>query len=582
MGYRQRELFESEPGLIATKVEDQWFDRKSVRVDPAALANVLVGFANADGGTLVIGVENDGTVSGVDAHPDRVNRLRQAAMNFTSPPVRHTVDLVPCSSATGGPDHVLVLEVHPSDQLHRTHRDEVYRRVGDETRRLGEDDIRELAFDKGERPFDGMPAPDVTIADLDRAALRTFADRIGAGDDVERAMQARGLVASRQGDEVLTWSSLLLFGRSPQAWLPGAHVRILRYDGLQANPGTRGNLVFDRRVAGTLSNQIAAAQEIMAHQIRQVTRLDERTGRFVTIPELPEFAWLEAIVNAVTHRSYSRHGDHIRVILFDDRLEVESPGRLPGPVRLDNIRRTRYSRNPRISRTLADLGLVQELNEGMKRLFDEMARANLPEPLLRQTDSGFVVTLYNRFRLGPDEISRMLDLLPTAVHAVLDRLIELGRVTTGEAADLSGLSVPTIRRYFAALEHAVLLERVASSATDPQAFWRSGLTFDGLWRARRSAVVVAKSPGTGGASFQRATGLVPESFASVVRELFLVRRMTTGDAATLSGLSLPTVRRYFGLLERDGVIERVATSSRDPQAYWLVREDDLNSDSRPS
>lgn len=456
--YRQRALFEAEPALISTKVEDQWFDRKSVRIDPAALANVLVGFANADGGTIVIGVENDGTVSGVDAYPERVNELRQAAMKFTAPPVRHTVDLVACTSGSGASDHVLVLEVHPSDQLHRTHRDEIYRRVGDETRRLGDEDTRELAFDKGERPFDGMPVPDVSLSDLDRAALLAFATRIGVEDDIERALQVRGLVTSRHGEQVLTWGSVLVFGRSPQAILPGAHIRILRYDGLQALPGTRGNLVFDRRVEGTLPDQISEAREIMSHQIRQITRLDERTGRFVTIPELPEFAWLEAIVNAVTHRSYSRQGDHVRVILFDDRLEVESPGRLPGPVRIDNIRRTRYSRNPRISRTLADLGVVQELNEGMKRLFEEMTRAGLPEPLLRQTDAGFVVTLFNRSRLGPDEIDRMLDLLPVAVHAVLDRLVERGRVTTSEAADLSGLSVPTIRRYFSALEHAGLLE----------------------------------------------------------------------------------------------------------------------------
>lgn len=107
--------------------------------------------------------------------------------------------------------------------------------------------------------------------------------------------------------------------------------------------------------------------------------------------------------------------------------------------------------------------------------------------------------------------------------------------------------------------------------TDPQSFWQSGLSFDTLWRSRRSALDATGSEGVGEASRQRAMDLVPERFAPVVRELFLVGRVTTGDAAGLSGLSLPTVRRYFGILEREGIIERLATSSRDPQAFWTVR-----------
>ncbi|MBA3530085.1 MAG: putative DNA binding domain-containing protein [Propionibacteriaceae bacterium] len=345
MQYRQRDLFEADPELATTKPEDQWFDRKSVRIEPTALANVLVAFANADGGTVIVGVENSGDVTGIDRYVDEVNRLRQAAINFTAPHVRHTTVPIACVTSTGLADHLLVLEIHPSDYLHRNHRGEVYKRVGDQTRRLDDDDVRELAFDKGERPFDGLPVPDTSMRDLDPDALQVFAARIGAERDVDRALRVRGLVSFANDKPIVNWGAILLFGIDPQSFLPGASIRILRYECIRPQPGTRSNLVFDRRIGGRLPEQIESARQVMFNQLREVTRLDEDTGQFVTIAELPRFAWLEAIVNAVTHRSYSLQGDHVRVSLFDDRMEVASPGRLPGPVRIDNIRQTRFSRN---------------------------------------------------------------------------------------------------------------------------------------------------------------------------------------------------------------------------------------------
>jgi ATP-dependent DNA helicase RecG len=278
VSYRQRHLFEAQPELAVTKTEDHWFDRKSVRVDPAALANLLVGFANADGGTVVIGVEKDGEVTGIDAYTEHVNTLRRTAIDFTSPPVRHTADVLPCTTSRGRPDHLLVIEVHPSDQLHRNHRGEVYRRIGDQTRRLGDEDARELAFDKGERPFDGLPVPDAALSDLDPLAVQAFAGAIGAGTDGERALRVRGLVTERDGRPAVTWGALLLFGTHPQSFLPGATIRILRYEGLRPQPGTRSNLVFDRRVDGPLPAQIEAARQVMLNQLRQVTRLTRRAG----------------------------------------------------------------------------------------------------------------------------------------------------------------------------------------------------------------------------------------------------------------------------------------------------------------
>lgn len=481
--YQQRHLFKANPPLMATKGEDQWFDRKSARIAPAALADVMIGFANAEGGTILVGVEDDGRITGLGNDVSRLNGLQQAAIDFTEPLVRHATDTISCETDSGATGEVLAIEIPPSDRVHRNRRGDVFLRFGDQTRRLGPDEIRELTFDKGEHPFDATPAPGASMGDLAEGALASFAERIGTPGDPRRALRVRHLLTDREHTERVTWGALLLFGRTPEAALPQAYLRFLRYEGTEPQTGTRLNLVFDRRIEGSLPEQIERAQEVMVNQVRQITRLDE-TGRFVTIPEIPRFAWLEAIVNAVTHRSYSLQGDHIRVKMFDDRIEVESPGRLPGPVRIDNIRNTRFSRNPRISRVLADLGVVRELNEGVNRMFEEMTAARLPEPRFRQTDAGVQVTLFNTSDADRAQLESMLALVPDSLVPVLNELFAEGRITTGRAAEITGVTAPTVRRYLRILEDARWIERVARSPKDPNSHWRLSTSLRGRWHLR--------------------------------------------------------------------------------------------------
>lgn len=107
-----------------------------------------------------------------------------------------------------------------------------------------------------------------------------------------------------------------------------------------------------------------------------------QSGFFEPTHRIPEGAWLEGLVNAVVHRSYSMMGDHIRVEIFPNRLEIFSPGRFPGladprhPLQIP-----RFARNPRIARVLSDMGVTRELGEGIKRMFEEMRRRGLSDPI---------------------------------------------------------------------------------------------------------------------------------------------------------------------------------------------------------
>jgi ATP-dependent DNA helicase RecG len=182
---------------------------------------------------------------------------------------------------------------------------------------------------------------------------------------------------------------------------------------------------------------------------------------------LPQDAWLEAVVNAVIHRSYSISGDHIRVEIFDDRLEVESPGRFPGVADSgDPLRITRFARNPRIARVCADLNLGQELGEGIRRMFEEMRLAGLADPLYRQTAGSVRLTLTSA------PVDRELEeRLPKGARDLVRIIREEGRASTGDLVEATRLSRPVVIRQLRALREAGLLDWTGNSKQDPRAYW---------------------------------------------------------------------------------------------------------------
>lgn len=158
------------------------------------------------------------------------------------------------------------------------------------------------------------------------------------------------------------------------------------------------------------------------------------TGKFERQGIIPRDAWLEGVVNAVVHRSYSIGGDHIRVEIYDDRIEVSSPGRFPGVARADDPRSVpRFARNPRIARALADLRFGQELGEGIRRMFDEMRTAGLVEPLYRQTAASVTLVLAAT-PLDPDVAAQ----LPSGSRQVMEVIRAAGGLSTGDIATEGG------------------------------------------------------------------------------------------------------------------------------------------------
>ena len=373
--------------LLLTETEGQWFDRKSARIAPRDLAETLVAMANAEGGMIAIGLSN-GLCEGVDANPEAHNAWRQAGIDFTTPPVRFIAELLPGINHLGDPDRLFVINVPPGRQVHSTIRDVVYLRVGDENRRLTFEQRIELYYDRSESSYEATLARNT--AELDPDAVVEYAALL-EHPAPQRLLQARELL---DADGRTLIAAQLLFGVHPQHANPQAYVRVLRYAGTERQYGTEQNLVSDTRCVGTLPQQIEAARNELRSVLPRRKALGP-DGKFAWFDLAPEAAWLEALVNAVLHRSYSNHGDHTRITVFDDRVEVSSPGSFPSLVAptqdLTNV--PRQARNPRIARVMSDLGYGQDPGEGLRRMVAVMGSGGRPPPMVRQSGGTTLVTL---------------------------------------------------------------------------------------------------------------------------------------------------------------------------------------------
>lgn len=453
------------PRLLAIE-EDQWFERKSTRLAPKDLARPLTAMANAEGGTLIVGLHG-GTVEGFAGRRSKLNEFRQAPIDHSVPPVPAHFYEQAVVNADGEDDVILVIRVDPSEVVHEMQNGDVYLRVGDESRKLGFAARQELQFDKGQSQYDGQMMPGALIAELDHELIENYRSRTGATGSVKALFEARSLLTT---SGFVTNAGYLLFSPRPQMEFPQAYVRVIRY--LTSERGTGARLGIEEGADIRIEGPIPRAIQQAADEIERLVprrRALAASGLFEGAPIVPRDAWLEGLVNAVIHRSYSLAGDHIRVEIFPDRVEIESPGRFPG---LANPNRpleiSRFARNPRIARVCADLRIGQELGEGIRRIFEEMRRVGLQDPVYKQTGGSVRLLLTALPRLHAGQAQR----LPVGSQQILDVLAAAGRgLGSGDIAEAIALSRPATIRRLQALESEGLISWHGKSKNDPRAFW---------------------------------------------------------------------------------------------------------------
>ena len=359
--------------------------------DAGQLAETLVAFANGDGGTVLVGATPEGVMNDSFSAEDAESLLWQAQARCR-PPVRTEWQQMETPRGTA-----VAIRVIRSTQLHTLDDGRVLIRVGTENRPLVGDQVSHLAATKATGDFETGDVAGAARSDLDGEIVQEYL--------VKREERGR-LVLSRPVDEVLlevgaltetgepTVAGVLLFGQEPQFYLPQSGLVFVRFAGTEPR-GPEGLPGYSRReeIRGPLPRLIEETWKVIWEEMRvaAVVKGLEREEH----TEYPPFAVREALVNAVCHRDYRLKGRRIEVRMFDDRLEVISPGGLPGYITIDNIVDEHFSRNPRIVGGLFQWGYIEELGLGIDRMIEDMVQAGHPPPEFKATPYSFTVTLRN-------------------------------------------------------------------------------------------------------------------------------------------------------------------------------------------
>ncbi len=361
---------------------------KSARVHSDALAAALVSFLNTEGGVILVGVEDDGTISGVDNPDTASQRIDQILTNNVSP--RATVYIEPLSAE--GQRILKITVPRGLDRPYQTRQGQCFIRVNAGKRLASREEMRRMYLAVRSLYYDETAVVGTGIGDVTLQVFDEFLNAVYGYPQDESRTETEYLRFLRslkvmQGVEV-TVAGMLLFARQAQASLPTARIDFVRIDGISI-----GETFLDHKtVSGRLPQQLEGIEELLRLYLRKTGNI--RNFEPETHYEMPLEILREAVVNALVHRDYSL-SSAIRIFMFDDRLEVHSPGRLPNGVTIDNIRAgIHVERNPIILSLMAKLGFMTRLGTGILRIFRLARETGLPEPELLERDSEFVVTVY--------------------------------------------------------------------------------------------------------------------------------------------------------------------------------------------
>jgi ATP-dependent DNA helicase RecG len=431
-------------------------------VSLASLTATLVAMANTMGGTILLGVSpHSGHIQGVSNVEAALDRVFQACL-LAEPtlvlPVPRVLKV----------NQVEVLHITVPQGLPQVYSCEgrYFWREGRQSNPIPPRQLRRLLIDRGQFQFESKVPPGVTIDDLDAEQMELYAREYlnlvdkPFGEPIESIRELllqRGCL-QREGDELRpTYAALLLFGHSPQRWLPTADIMAARFSGISF-----GDRFIKQEIGGSLTQQLQQVEKFLRANLHNVVRMIGFTHQETL--EYPFEAVRELIVNAVAHRDYNAQGDNIHVNIFSDRLEVISPGGLPGPITVDNILRARFSRNPVIVQVLSDLGFVERLGYGLDRVVNSMRENFLAPPKFEEIPGGFRVTLFNtplQDASGRDLSKYLsLDLNPRQV-AALNYLCTHRRIANREYQELCPeVHTETLRRDLADLVSKGILIKI--------------------------------------------------------------------------------------------------------------------------
>ena len=343
------------------------------------LADELAAFANTDGGVVLCGVTDGGDVQGMSREQmDELEQLLVAiCTDIIKPPIRPAV--LRKEIEEGMP--FLLVEV-PQGHTQHDSPGGSYHRVGSSKRRMTSDERLRLAQQRGQARFlwfDKQPVAGTGFGSLDESLWKPLLSTVGAADP-ESALEKMGLLTSdKNGRTRATVAGVLLCSRSPEEWLPNASIVATCYRG---NDRTSGQ-IDAQTITGPLNRQIT---EAVAFVVRNMRVGAYKNPARTDLPQYSEAVLFEAIVNAVAHRDYSIRGSRIRLSMFTDRVEINSPGGLPNNLTIDSMDVRQSTRNEALASIFGRIPVGAVRGSGDRQFFMERRSDGVPT-IFRETEA---------------------------------------------------------------------------------------------------------------------------------------------------------------------------------------------------
>lgn len=444
---------------LSSKQEDHFYDRKAAAISGAKLQKVAVAFANADGGELYVGIVDDSD------EPDPRKRWQGAkliedynqliqALTEVQPPLPMELAFLRSPAAEA---YVLRIGIEKSQSVHRTSDGTVYERKGAQSLPIKDPErITALSFAKGATSYEDFAVEGALAEHIvdSKVTAEFLADYSPRTDPLALAINRNLIDAKTFKPKV---AGLLLFSETPASLVPKkCSVRLVRYETKEDDP--------ERDQLGPIETLEGPLYELMHKTVDRVTEIMSSIKVWTTdgpkaMSYPPETLW-EIVVNALIHRDYSV-SDDVQIIIFDNRIEVVSPGRFPGFVTKDNILDVRYARNPRIVGMLSKYKDPpnKDIGEGLNTAFQKMKDWRLRSPEI-SSDGNYVRVVIPHAPLA------------TPQEAIMEFLSKHGQITNRQARDITGIkSENAVKSEFYKLRDVNLIEMIPELRGN-KAAWR--------------------------------------------------------------------------------------------------------------
>lgn len=445
MTFKLSNLSDDEIAELLHTSESHFVDFKSADITPAKLSKTLSAFANTSGGDIYVGIEEVENTDGRElvwaGYPDQeaANPVFQVLEGLGPLANNYSAEFFASAKEKG---LVLHLTIYKTQEIIAATDKRVYvRRNAQSLPLAAEEAVERLRYEKGLKSFEDELL-NIDAAEIVNSAtiIEFMLDTIPTGDPDDWVVKQRVMVDGRP-----TVAGVLLYSDNPQAILPKrSAIKVLRYQ--TKTDAERDFLAFDPlTIEGPLYNLIYDAVEKVKQIIEGIEKLGPTGMEKI---EYPEEALHEILTNAVLHRDYNVAAD-VQVRIFDNRIEIESPGRLPGHVTPHNIRKTQFARNPKIVRLINKFKNPpnKDVGEGVNTAFEAMGKLRLKEPVVTESENSVLITLRHESLGSPERI-------------VMDYLEREPEITNLIARELTGIkSENSMKSVFYRLRESGQLEQ---------------------------------------------------------------------------------------------------------------------------